>query len=84
MGRSTWHQFIHPSPVECCLTCLVSVFTYVLFVAFHVVCKQRAAQLVRPEEAQVAGDVSGYGGGQTMEEALRTFIPHNGFYHRPH
>lgn len=73
------HQVIHPSPVS--LKCLVQVFTYVLFVTFHVVCKHAAAQLVRPKEAEVAGDFSGYGGGQTLEEPLRTFILQNGFYH---
>lgn len=76
------HQLIHPSPVS--LKCLVQVFTYVLFVTFHVVCKHAAAQLVRPKEAEVAGDFSGYGGGQTLEEPLRTFILQNGFYHWPH
>lgn len=59
-------------------------FTYVLFVAFHVVCKRGAAQLVSPEEAEVTGDFSGYGGGQTLEEPLRTLVLHNGLDHGPH
>lgn len=63
---------------------VLKVFTYVLFVTFHVVCKQCAAQFVRPKEAEVAGDFSGYGCGQTLEEPLRTLILHNGFHHQPH
>lgn len=58
--------------------------TYVIFATFHVVCKGGAAELVGTEEAEVTRDLPGYGGGQALEEALRTFIPHNGFHHRPH
>lgn len=58
--------------------------TYVVFVTFHVVCKGGAAQLIGPEEAEVPRDFSGDGGGQALEEALRSLVPHNGFYHRPH
>lgn len=60
------------------------VLTYVLFATFHVVCKQCTAQLVRPKEAEVAGDFSGYGGGQTLEEPQRAFVLHDGIHHRPH
>lgn len=58
--------------------------TYVVFVTFHVVCKGRAGELVGTEKAEVTGDFSGYGGGQALEEALWSLIPHDGFHHRPH
>lgn len=74
---------IYLSPITL-VTCTIWGITYVLFVAFHVVCKHGAAQLVGSEEAEVAGDLSGYGGGQTLEEPLRTLVFHNGLDHRPH
>lgn len=58
--------------------------TYVVLVAFLVVCKGSAAELIGTEEAEVAGDLSGYGGGQALEEALRSLVPHDGFHHGPH
>lgn len=61
-----------------------SPFTYVVFVTFHVVSEGGAAELVGAEEAKVTGHLSGDGGGQTLEEALRTLVPHDGFHHRPH
>lgn len=43
-----------------------------------------AAELVGPEEAEVARDLSGYGGGKALEEALRSLVPHDGLHHGPH
>lgn len=61
-----------------------SASTYVVFVTFHVVGEGGAAELVGTEEAEVTRDLSGDGGGQALEEALRSLIPHYGFDHRPH
>lgn len=63
---------------------MVITLTNVIFVTFHVVGEGGAAELVGAEEAEVAGHLSGDGGGQTLEEALRTLIPHDGFHYRPH
>lgn len=60
------------------------VSTNVIFATFHVVCKGAAAELVGTKEAEITRDLSGYCGGQALEESQRTFIPHNGFHHRPH
>lgn len=57
--------------------------TYVVFVTLHVVCKSSPAELVGAEEAEVARHLSGYGGGQSLEEPLRSLVPHDGFHHRP-
>lgn len=58
--------------------------TYIIFATLHVVCKGGAAELVGTEEAEVAGDLSGYGGGQALEETQRTLVLHDVFHHRPH
>lgn len=58
--------------------------TYVFFVTFHIVCEGRAGEFVSTKEAEVTRYLSGYGGGEALEEALWPFVPHNGFYHRPH
>lgn len=55
--------------------------TNVVFFTFHVVGKGGAAELVGAEEAKVTGDLPGDGGGQTLEEAPRTLVAHDGFHH---
>lgn len=55
--------------------------TYIVFATLHVVCKGGAAELVGAEEAEVTGDLSGYGGGQALKEAQRTLVLHDGFHH---
>ena len=61
----------------------MSCSTYVVLVTFHVVCEGGAAELVGAEEAEVTRDLSGYGGGQALEEAERPLVPYDGFHHRP-
>lgn len=63
---------------------MVVTLTYVVFVTFHVVGEGGAAELVGAKEAKVTGHLSGDGGGQTLEEALRALVLHDGFHHRPH
>lgn len=63
---------------------MTSLCTQVVFVTLHVVGEGGAAQLVGAEEAEVPGHFSGNGGGQALEEALRTLVPHDGLHHRPH
>jgi len=58
--------------------------TYVVFFTLHVFCKGGAAELIGTEEAEVTGDLSGYGGGEALEEAPGPVILHDGFHHRPH
>lgn len=65
----------------CCKLVVHFASTDVVFAAFHVVCKGAAAELVGTEEAKVARDLSGYSGGQALEKAVWTLIPHNGFHH---
>lgn len=58
--------------------------TYVVFFTFHVVRKGGAAELVGTEEAKVTGHLPGDGCGQTLEEAPRTVVAHDGLHHWPH
>lgn len=58
--------------------------TYVIFVTLHVVCEGSAAELIGTEEAKVTRDLSGYGGGQALEETLWSLIPHDWFHYGPH
>lgn len=64
--------------------CGGGTLTYVVFFTLHVVGEGTAAELVGAKEAEVAGDLSGDGGGQALEETLRAFVLHDGFHHRPH
>lgn len=52
-------------------------FTYVVFVTFHGVGEGGAAELVGTEEAEITRHLSGYGGGQALEEALRSLVLHD-------
>lgn len=58
-----------------------SPLTYVVFITFHVVSEGSAAEFVGAKEAEVTGHLSGDGGGQTLEEAPRTLMAHDGFHH---
>lgn len=66
------------------LLCLGAVLTYVILVTLHVICKGSAGKFIGPKEAEVTGDLSGYGGGQTLEEALWPLVLHDGLHHGPH
>lgn len=55
--------------------------TNVVFFTLHVVSKGGAAELVGAEEAEVPGHLPGDGGGQTLEEAPRTLVAHDGSHH---
>lgn len=58
--------------------------TYIVLIAPHIVCKHGATELVSAKEAEVAGNLSGYGGGQTLEEAWKPLVSYDELHHGPH